>query len=72
MEAEEKRGFLLAADQVATAWIAVLALVRTRLRALPDRLPRHIWNRDGRDKNSRLTDPLARRTPTINLSLPLT
>ncbi len=39
MEAEEKRGFLLAADQVATAWIAVLALVRTRLLALPDRLP---------------------------------
>ena len=38
MEAEEKRGYLLAADQVETAWIAVLALVRTRLLALPDRL----------------------------------
>ena len=38
MEAEEKRGSLLAADQVETAWIAVLALVRTRLLALPDRL----------------------------------
>jgi phage terminase Nu1 subunit (DNA packaging protein) len=38
MEAEEKRGSLLAADQVETAWLAVLALVRTRLLALPDRL----------------------------------
>ncbi len=71
MEAEEKRGFLLAADQVETAWIAVLALVRTLLLALPDRLPRHIWDRKGRDKNSRLTGPLARRTPTRSLSLPL-
>jgi phage terminase Nu1 subunit (DNA packaging protein) len=72
MEAEEKRGSLLAADQVETASISVLARIRTRLLALPDRLPRHIWNREGRDKNSRLTDPLARRTPTISLSLTLT
>jgi phage terminase Nu1 subunit (DNA packaging protein) len=38
MEAEEKRRSLIAADQVEAAWIAVLALLRTRLLALPDRL----------------------------------
>ncbi|MGR3593085.1 MAG: terminase small subunit, Nu1 [Limimaricola soesokkakensis] len=38
MEAEEKRRALLAADQVEAAWVAVLALLRTRLLALPDRL----------------------------------
>lgn len=38
MEAEEKRRSLLAADQVEVAWIAVLALLRTRLLGLPDRL----------------------------------
>lgn len=38
MEAEEKRGSLIAAEDVETAWIAVLAALRTRLLALPDRL----------------------------------
>lgn len=38
MKAEEKRRALIAADEVETAWIAVLALLRTRLLALPDRL----------------------------------
>ena len=38
MEREEKRRALIAADEVETAWIAVLALLKTRLLALPDRL----------------------------------
>jgi hypothetical protein len=38
MEAEEKRHSLIAAEQIEAAWIAVLALLRTRLLALPDRL----------------------------------
>ena len=38
MEAEEKRGAVIAAEEVEAAWIAVLALLRTRLLALPDRL----------------------------------
>ena len=38
MDAEEKRRSLIAADQIEVAWIAVLALLRTRLLALPDRL----------------------------------
>ena len=38
MEAQEKRRALIAADQIEAAWIAVLALVRTRMLALPDRL----------------------------------
>ena len=38
MEAEEKRRSLIAAEQIEAAWIAVLALLRTRLLALPDRL----------------------------------
>ena len=38
MAAEEKRRSLIAADQIEAAWIAVLALLRTRLLALPDRL----------------------------------
>lgn len=38
MEAEEKRAALIPADQVEEAWIAVLALLRTRLLGLPDRL----------------------------------
>lgn len=38
MEAEEKRGALIAAEDAEGAWIAVLALLRTRLLALPDRL----------------------------------
>ena len=38
MEAEEKRHALIAAEQIEAAWIAVLALLRTRLLALPDRL----------------------------------
>ena len=38
MEAEEKRRALIAAEEIEGAWIAVLALLRTRLLALPDRL----------------------------------
>ena len=38
MEAQEKRQSLIPADQAEAAWIAVLALLRTRLLALPDRL----------------------------------
>lgn len=38
MEAEEKRRSLIAAEQIEAAWIAVLAHLRTRLLALPDRL----------------------------------
>ena len=38
MEAQEKRLSLIAADQIEAAWIAVLALLRTRLLGLPDRL----------------------------------
>lgn len=38
MDAEQKRRALIAADQIEAAWIAVLALLRTRLLALPDRL----------------------------------
>ncbi len=38
MEAEAKRGSLIAAEDVEVAWIAVLALLRTRLLGLPDRL----------------------------------
>jgi phage terminase Nu1 subunit (DNA packaging protein) len=38
MEVEEKRRSLIAAEQIEAAWIAVLALLRTRLLALPDRL----------------------------------
>jgi phage terminase Nu1 subunit (DNA packaging protein) len=38
MEADEKRRSLIAAEQIEAAWIAVLALLRTRLLALPDRL----------------------------------
>ena len=42
MEADTKRGSLIAADDVEAAWIAVLALLRTRLLALPDRLAPHV------------------------------
>ena len=38
MEAEQRRGALIAAEEIEAAWIAVLALLRTRLLALPDRL----------------------------------
>ena len=38
IEADEKRGSIIAAEDVEAAWIAVLALLRTRLLALPDRL----------------------------------
>lgn len=38
MEAEQKRGAVIAATDVEETWIAVLALLRTRLLALPDRL----------------------------------
>jgi phage terminase Nu1 subunit (DNA packaging protein) len=38
MEAEQRRGTLIAAEDAEAAWIAVLALLRTRLLGLPDRL----------------------------------
>jgi phage terminase Nu1 subunit (DNA packaging protein) len=38
IEADEKRRSVLAAEDVEEAWIAVLALLRTRILALPDRL----------------------------------
>jgi len=38
MEAEQRRRSLIAADQIEAAWIDVLALLRTRLLGLPDRL----------------------------------
>ncbi len=38
MEANQRRGSLIAADDAEAAWIAVLALLRTRLLSLPDRL----------------------------------
>ena len=44
MEAEEKRLSLIAADQIEAAWIAVLALLRTRLLSLPDRLAPQIFD----------------------------
>lgn len=44
MEAEEKRRSLIAADEIEAAWIAVLALLRTRLLALPDRLAPHAFD----------------------------
>jgi phage terminase Nu1 subunit (DNA packaging protein) len=43
MEAEEKRGALIAAEQIEAAWIAVLTLLRTRLLALPDRLAPQVF-----------------------------
>lgn len=44
MEAEEKRRSLIAADEIEAAWIAVLALLRTRLLALPDRLAPQVFD----------------------------
>ena len=43
MEAQQKRRSLIAADQIEAAWIAVLALLRTRLLALPDRLAPQVF-----------------------------
>lgn len=43
MEAEEKRGALIAAEEIEAAWTAVLALLRTRLLALPDRLAPQVF-----------------------------
>jgi len=42
MEAAQRRGSLIAAEDIEAAWIAVLALLRTRLLALPDRLAPHV------------------------------
>ena len=44
MEAEEKRRSLIAADEIEAAWIAVLALLRTRLLGLPDRLAPQVFD----------------------------
>ena len=38
IEADEKRGSVLSAEDVEATWVAVLALLRTRLLSLPDRL----------------------------------
>ena len=38
MEANQWRGALIAADDIEVAWIKVLALLRTRVLALPDRM----------------------------------
>jgi phage terminase Nu1 subunit (DNA packaging protein) len=38
MEANRRRGALIAADDIEVAWIKVLALLRTRVLALPDRI----------------------------------
>ena len=38
MEAQQRRGALIAAEDIEIAWIKVLALLRTRILALPDRL----------------------------------
>lgn len=43
MEAEARRGSVIAAEDVEAAWIAVLALLRTRLLALPDRLAPRLY-----------------------------
>jgi phage terminase Nu1 subunit (DNA packaging protein) len=43
MEAEEKRRSLIAAEQIEAAWISVLALLRTCLLALPDRLAPQVF-----------------------------
>ncbi|WP_319825849.1 terminase small subunit, Nu1 [Thalassovita sp.] len=47
MEAEARRGALIAADDIEAAWIAVLALLRTRLLALPDRLAPVVHAQEG-------------------------
>jgi phage terminase Nu1 subunit (DNA packaging protein) len=44
MEAEEKRRSLIAADEIEAAWVAVLALLRTRLLGLPDRLAPQVFD----------------------------
>ncbi len=38
MEAQQRRSTLISADDIEAAWIKVLALLRTRVLALPDRL----------------------------------
>jgi len=44
IEADEKRGSVLVAEDVEAAWIAVLALLRTRLLSLPDRLAPQVFD----------------------------
>ena len=46
MEANQRRGSLIAADDAEAAWIAVLALLRTRFLSLPDRLAPLIFETD--------------------------
>ena len=43
MEASQRRGALIAADDIEVAWIKVLALLRTRVLALPDRLAPEVF-----------------------------
>jgi len=46
MEAAQRRGALIAADDIEAAWIAILALLRTRLLSLPDRLAPLVHEQD--------------------------
>ena len=46
MEAQQRRGSLIAADDAEAAWIAILALLRTRLLSLPDRLAPLVYETD--------------------------
>jgi len=46
MEANQRRGSLIAADDAEAAWIAVLALLRTRLLSLPDQLAPLVYETD--------------------------
>lgn len=57
MEAEEKRRSLIAADQIEAAWIAVLALLRTRLLGLPDRLAPQVFERSTVGETRNLSPP---------------
>lgn len=46
MEARQRRGSLIAADDAEAAWIGILALLRTRLLSLPDRLAPLVHEQD--------------------------
>lgn len=43
MEAAQRRGALIAAEDIEAAWIKVLALLRTRILAVPDRLAPEVY-----------------------------
>ena len=46
MEANQRRGSLIAASDAGAAWVAMLALLRTRLLSLPDRLAPLVYETD--------------------------